>query len=77
MAKTTLKPWSEESIWVEIESTEPLTEEEAEEVSSGIRKAFSWCFEGESWPVLFEIKQAIGESNPGLANKLTSRIYHR
>lgn len=73
MAKTTLKPWLKESILVEIESTEPLTEEEKEEVSRGIRIAFSWCFAGEPAPSLSEIKQAM--KNPALANKITGRKY--
>ena len=75
MAKTTLKPWLKESILVEIESTEPLTKDEEEEVSRGIRIAFCWCFAGEPWPALFEIKQAIEDTNPNLANKLTGRTY--
>ena len=75
MAKTTLKPWLKESIVVEIESTEPLTKEEEEEVSKGIRIAFSWCFSGEPWPALSEIKQAIEHTNPDLANNLTGRRY--
>lgn len=76
MAKTTLKPWRKEGILVDIESAEPLTKEEEEEVSKGIRLAFSWVFPGEPWPCLSEIKQAVGKSNPALANKLTSKSYH-
>ena len=76
MSKTTLKPWLKESILVDIESTKPLTKEEEEEVSRGIRIAISWCFLGEPWPSLSEIKEAIEKFNPVLASKLICRNYH-
>ncbi len=69
-AKTTVKPWRKESIFVEIESTEPLTRLEMEEVSGGIRGAFAWCFKDEPSPSLQEIKQAM--NNPALAKKITN-----
>ena len=75
MAKTTLKPYLKERLLVEIESTEPLTKEEEEEVRKGIRIAFSWIFEWEGPPTLSEIKQAIKDFNPALANKITGKKY--
>lgn len=74
-AKTTLQPWLKEEILVDIESTEPLTKEEEEVVTYGIRIAFSWCDDGEPWPSLSEIKQAISKRDPTLASKLISRDY--
>lgn len=75
MTKTTIKPWHNKSVLVEIESLEPLTEEEKLEVARGIRVAFSWCFLGEPWPSLGEIKEAIEPCNPELASKLISKKY--
>jgi len=83
MAKTTLKPWSEENfqvllshvLYVEVETTEVLTKEEEAAVSRGIRTAFSWCFKDEEWPSLGEIKNAIEKFNPTLAEKLISKKY--
>lgn len=76
MAKATLKSWRRESILVEIESTEPLTKEEEEEVSGGIRTAFAWILAGEPIPSLDEVKQAIQGSNPDLAKKITKLKYY-
>ena len=75
MAKTTLKPWLKENIRVEVETTEVLTKEEEEAVAGGIRVAFSWCFAGEPWPSLGEIKQAIKKFNPALAKKIVGKKY--
>lgn len=73
MAKTKLQPFL--NLSVEIESTEPLTKEEEEEVSCGIQTACSWCMPDEPPPALSEIKQAIEKSNPNLAKKLIGRRY--
>lgn len=70
MAKTTVKPWRKEGTLAEIQSTEPLTKAEEEEVSDGIRVAFGWCCGDEPLPSTGEIKQAM--HNPALAKKITN-----
>ena len=73
MAKTTLKPWSEENVLVEVETTEVLTEEEKETVKLVIRGVFLRRFEGELWPSHNEIKCSM--KNKKLAEKIISIKY--
>ena len=76
MAKTIVRPWKLSRTLVQIESTEVLTEEEREEISKGIRIAFSRCFAGESWPTLLEVQQAIDINyQSAVADKLVSMKY--
>ena len=76
ISKATLKPWSKESTLVIVSSKGVLSDEEKEEVCRGIRIAFGWCFAGEPWPTLSEIKQAIKKDNPLLAKRIISRQYY-
>ena len=77
MAKTTLKPWKNETILVEIESTKPLSRKEEVEVSQGIRRIYKNRVPGEPWPDLIMIKQVIQKSNSSLVEKLIAGKYFR
>ena len=77
MAKTQVKPWSRENVFVGVESKDVLSKDDEKALIHGIRIAFSWCFVGEPWPSCEEIKQAIEDFNPELAKKIISITYIR
>lgn len=77
MAKTTLKPWQEEYILADVESTKILTPEEKEIVKQGVRVAFIWWnLPGEPPPSITEVKRALGKAHSTISEKLICIDYH-